>query len=101
METFFQWFNAHVIYFYLLGFAMYVGIEVVRGVSTILHTPLMSLTNAISGLVLIGGIALVQSARADDLPTLLFGTLAIVLASVNVFGGFFVTQRMLSKFRKK
>lgn len=101
MEEFIQWFNRSFIYFYLFGFATYVGIEVVRGVSTILHTPLMSLANAISGLVLIGGIYLVETANSDDMVALILGTMAICFASINVFGGFFVTQRMLEKFRQK
>ena len=77
--------------------AIYVGYHVVWNVTPALHTPLMSVTNAISSIIAIG--ALIQISSPGALLTGL-AALAIVLTSVNMFGGFWVTQRMLSMFRK-
>lgn len=79
--------------------AMFVGFEVITKVPPTLYTPLMSGTNAISGIVLIGAL-LVTGADAGFLTTLV-GCLAVVLATVNVVGGFLVTDRMLHLFKKE
>jgi NAD(P) transhydrogenase subunit alpha len=78
--------------------AVFVGFEVITKVPPILHTPLMSGSNAISGITVIG--ALVSVAAGDETLTVVLGTLALVFASINVVGGFLVTHRMLKKFRK-
>ncbi len=79
--------------------AVFVGYHVVWSVTPALHTPLMSVTNAISGVVIVGAII---AAGAKDISTSsILGITAVALASVNVFGGFIVTHRMLSKFKKK
>ena len=78
--------------------AMFVGFEVITKIPPTLYTPLMSGTNAISGVVLIGAL-LVAGAGQGDIASLL-GALAIVLATINVVGGFLVTDRMLHMFRK-
>lgn len=78
--------------------AMFVGFEVITKIPPTLYTPLMSGTNAISGVVLIGAL-LVAGAGQNDMATWL-GFLAIVLATINVVGGFLVTDRMLHMFRK-
>lgn len=78
--------------------AIYVGNEVITKVPPILHTPLMSGSNAISGITIIGALVAV-SAGKDTLSTVL-GAVALVFATINVVGGFVVTHRMLSKFRK-
>ncbi|MBB5957862.1 NAD(P) transhydrogenase subunit alpha [Saccharothrix tamanrassetensis] len=77
--------------------AVFVGFEVVSKVSTILHTPLMSGANAIHGVILVGAILI--TGQADDTLTLVLGLLAVFLATVNVVGGFVVTDRMLEMFK--
>ena len=82
--------------------AIFVGFHVVWNVTPALHTPLMSVTNAISGIVIVG--AIVQVVEIDgnifSLSSIL-GAIAIFFASINIFGGFMVTQRMLDMFKKK
>ena len=85
---------------YIFVLACFVGYQVVWGVTPALHTPLMSLTNAISGIVVIGAV-LVTGADNADTTTKVVGFFAVLLASTNIFGGFLVTQRMLAMFRKK
>lgn len=79
--------------------AIFVGYHVVWTVTPALHTPLMSVTNAISGIIIVGAM-LAAGPQPIDWGTLL-GFLAVTLASINVFGGFLVTQRMLEMFKKK
>lgn len=86
---------------YLLIFAAFLGMEVIGKVPTVLHTPLMSGANAISGVVIIGAILLVRNAAADDYVVLVLGMLGIALATINVVGGYAVTDRMLEMFKKK
>jgi H+-translocating NAD(P) transhydrogenase subunit alpha len=83
--------------------AIFVGYFVVWGVTPALHTPLMSVTNAISSVIVVGallavGVSLVMSGSGV---AKFFGFLALVMASVNIFGGFLVTQRMLGMYKKK
>ena len=85
--------------------AIFVGYYVVWSVTPALHTPLMSVTNAISSVIVVGALLavavdLVQAGEGGWIAKL-FGLLALALASVNIFGGFLVTQRMLSMYRKK
>jgi NAD(P) transhydrogenase subunit alpha len=77
--------------------AVFVGIEVISKVPTILHTPLMSGTNAIHGIILVG--AIVIAAGANSPPTIVLGLVAVILATTNVVGGFVVTDRMLEMFK--
>ncbi len=77
--------------------AVFVGIEVISKVPTMLHTPLMSGTNAIHGIILVG--ALLIAATANSPVTVILGFLAVVLATTNVVGGFVVTDRMLEMFK--
>lgn len=79
--------------------SIFVGFEVVSKVSTVLHTPLMSGANAIHGIVLLGGI--IVTGAADDTLTLVLGVIAILLGSINLVGGFVVTDRMLEMFKPK
>ena len=84
--------------------SIFVGYYVVWSVTPALHTPLMAVTNAISSVIIVGGLfALVLSGDLTSLGTLSksFGFLAVVLAAVNIFGGFLVTQRMLAMYKKK
>ncbi len=77
--------------------AIFVGIEVISKVPTILHTPLMSGTNAIHGIILVGAILI--AASADNPLQIILGLLAVTLATINVVGGFVVTDRMLEMFK--
>ena len=79
--------------------AVFVGYHVVWTVTPALHTPLMSVTNAISSVIIVGAI-LAAGAMATGIGTLL-GTLAVALVAINTFGGFLVTERMLEMFKKK
>lgn len=91
----------HVLMINLLIITIYLGFEVISKVPTVLHTPLMSGSNAISGIVIIGAIILVRQAATDDYLTLGLGALGIVLGTINVVGGHAVTNRMLEMFKKK
>ncbi|MBL41538.1 MAG: pyridine nucleotide transhydrogenase [Rhodospirillaceae bacterium] len=79
--------------------AIFVGYYVVWSVTPALHTPLMSVTNAISSVIIVG--ALIAAGPGDLNLSKIFGFIAIVLAAINIFGGFVVTQRMLEMFKKK
>jgi NAD(P) transhydrogenase subunit alpha len=79
--------------------AIFIGYHVVWNVTPALHTPLMSVTNAISGIIIVGAMLAAGPVKLD-IGTVL-GLVAVTLAAVNVFGGFLVTQRMLDMFKKK
>lgn len=83
----------------LFVLAIFVGYYVVWSVTPALHTPLMSVTNAISSVIIVG--ALIAAGPADASIAKVLGFIAIILASVNIFGGFTVTARMLSMYKKK
>lgn len=85
---------------YIFVLACFVGYQVVWGVTPSLHTPLMAMTNAVSGIILVGAMLVLGNPNAGWL-TSLVSFLAVVFASINIFGGFLVTQRMLGMFRKK
>jgi NAD(P) transhydrogenase subunit alpha len=101
MDTILQFFNEQLLLIYLLIFTIILGFEVISKVPTVLHTPLMSGANAVSGVVIIGAIILVRKAASDDILQLSLGTLGVILGMVNVIGGFAVTDRMLEMFKKK
>lgn len=79
--------------------AAFIGLEVIRRVSPLLHTPLMSLTNAISAISLVGSIVIAGSGH--DRMTTLLGTIAVTASTANVVGGFMITDRMLKMFKKR
>ena len=83
--------------------SIFIGYYVVWSVTPSLHTPLMSVTNAISSVIIVGAIiAALSGDESDMLDTAnIFGFLAIILAAINIFGGFLVTQRMLAMYKKK
>ncbi|MDI9340152.1 MAG: NAD(P) transhydrogenase subunit alpha [Sediminibacterium sp.] len=101
MESVFNFFVVHreIIYFIILS--VFVGIEVIGGVPTVLHTPLMSGANAIHGVVIVGAIYVMLHVNPDDYLALILGFLAVLLGTLNVVGGFVVTDRMLEMFKKK
>jgi H+-translocating NAD(P) transhydrogenase subunit alpha len=84
----------------ILALAIFLGFEVISKVPTLLHTPLMSGTNAIHGIVIVGAILVAGSADADGL-TKWIGFAAVVLGAANVVGGFVVTDRMLEMFKRR
>jgi len=86
---------------YFIVLSIFVGIEVIGGVPTILHTPLMSGANAIHGVVIVGAIFVMLNADPSNYMALILGFLAVLLGTLNVVGGFVVTDRMLEMFKKK
>jgi NAD(P) transhydrogenase subunit alpha len=101
METLFNYIGHHeeIIFFVILS--VFVGVEVIGGVPTVLHTPLMSGANAIHGVVIVGAILVMLHIDPADTLGLALGFLAVVLGTLNVVGGFAVTDRMLEMFKKK
>lgn len=91
--------NQQIIYIVIL--MIFVGIEVIGRVPSVLHTPLMSGANAIHGVVIIGAIIVMGKAESDNYLALILGFLAVILGTLNVVGGFVVTDRMLEMFKKK
>ena len=93
--------------FTIFVLAIYVGYYVVWGVTPALHTPLMAVTNALSGIIIVGAMLQTVATGTDPAalqtitPTSLLGAFAVFLASINIFGGFAVTERMLDMFKKK
>ena len=85
---------------YIFVLACFIGFYVIWGVTPSLHTPLVALTNAISGIVIVGAL-LVTGLEEVSTTAEILGFFAVLLASINVFGGFLVTNRMLSMFKKK
>ncbi|MBP7581257.1 MULTISPECIES: proton-translocating transhydrogenase family protein [Vogesella] len=88
--------------FTIFVLAVFVGYHVVWNVTPALHTPLMAVTNAISGIIIVGAMLQVVDINGSQITvTSVLGTIGIFLASINIFGGFMVTQRMLDMFKKK
>jgi len=85
---------------YIFVLACFIGYFVIWGVTPSLHTPLVALTNAISGIVIVGAL-LVTGVENVGTGAEIIGFIAVTLASINIFGGFLVTQRMLAMFKKK
>src|ERR1017187_5752343 len=85
---------------YVFMLATFVGLEVIRRVSPLLHTPLMSLTNAISAISVVGAILIAGSKEAPELSRAL-GCVAVTASTINIVSGFLITDRMLKMFRKK
>jgi NAD(P) transhydrogenase subunit alpha len=86
---------------YIVVLMIFLGIEVIGRVPSVLHTPLMSGANAIHGVVIVGAIIVMGKAESGNYLALILGFLAVVLGTLNVVGGFVVTDRMLEMFRKK
>lgn len=96
-----EWISANQQIIYIVILMIFVGIEVIGRVPSVLHTPLMSGANAIHGVVIIGAIIVMGKAETDNYLALILGFLAVVLGTLNVVGGFVVTDRMLEMFKKK
>ncbi len=99
MDKIFGFFLEHREAIFLVILSIFLGIEVISHVPAILHTPLMSGANAIHGVVIIG--AIIVMGHADTPVSMILGFLAVVLGTLNVVGGFVVTDRMLEMFKKK
>ena len=102
MEQILQFFFTYKEAIFIIALSVFLGIEVISNVPSVLHTPLMSGANAISGVIIIGGIILVGHADASRISLeLILGILAVIFGTLNVVGGFVVTDRMLEMFKKK
>jgi NAD(P) transhydrogenase subunit alpha len=101
METILNWIADNQQMIYIVILMIFVGIEVIGHVPSVLHTPLMSGANAIHGVVIIGAIIVMGKAEHDNYVALILGFLAVVLGTLNVVGGFVVTDRMLEMFKGK
>jgi NAD(P) transhydrogenase subunit alpha len=101
MEQLLNWFVLHQEMIYIVTLMIFVGIEVIGRVPGVLHTPLMSGANAIHGVVIIGAIIVMGKASPDNYLALILGFLAVIVGTLNVVGGFVVTDRMLEMFKKK
>ena len=101
MNEIFNWISVHQQMIYIVILMIFIGIEVIGRVPSMLHTPLMSGANAIHGVVIIGAIIVMGKANTDNYIALTLGFLAVILGTLNVVGGFVVTDRMLEMFKKK
>jgi len=101
MENLLNWITAHEQMIYIVALMIFLGIEVIGRVPSVLHTPLMSGANAIHGVVIIGAIIVMGKADHNNYLALILGFLAVILGTLNVVGGFVVTDRMLEMFKKK
>jgi H+-translocating NAD(P) transhydrogenase subunit alpha len=101
MNEILSWVQQHQQMIYIVILSIFLGVEVIGRVPSVLHTPLMSGANAIHGVVIIGAIIVMGQAEPDNYPALLLGFLAVVLGTLNVVGGFVVTDRMLEMFKKR
>ena len=99
MESILEFISTNKEIFYLLMLMIFVGVELIGHVPSVIHTPLMSGANAIHGVVIIGSI--IVMGQAESTISLVLGFLAVVLGTINVVGGFVVTDRMLEMFKKK
>ena len=101
MEEILQFFTEHRELIFIVILCIFLGVELISNVPAILHTPLMSGANAIHGVVIIGSIIIMLQSAPDDYLSLGLGFLATILGTLNVVGGFVVTDRMLLMFRKR
>jgi H+-translocating NAD(P) transhydrogenase subunit alpha len=99
MEEILKFFLDYKEMIFIIILSIFLGIEVISHVPAVLHTPLMSGSNAIHGVVIIG--AIIVMGHAESTLSLIFGFIAVILGTLNVVGGFVVTDRMLEMFKKK
>jgi NAD(P) transhydrogenase subunit alpha len=91
--------STEILVFFIFVLSIFLGFELISRVPSMLHTPLMSGTNAIHGIILLGGMLVLASAESSL--AIALGFIAVIFGSANVFGGFMVTDRMLQMFKKK
>ena len=101
MDAILSFFIDNIELIYIVILSVFLGIEVIGRVPSVLHTPLMSGANAIHGVVIIGAIIVMGKAQPDNYTALILGLLAVILGTLNVVGGFVVTDRMLEMFKSK
>ena len=101
MHTLTSFFSEHIEMIYIVILSVFLGVEVISRVPSVLHTPLMSGANAIHGVVIIGAIIIMGSVEPGNGLAVVLGFIAVVVGTLNVVGGFVVTDRMLEMFRKK
>ncbi|MBI4930735.1 MAG: NAD(P) transhydrogenase subunit alpha [Bacteroidetes bacterium] len=101
MENILNFISENQMTFYFVILSIFVGVEVIGNVPTVLHTPLMSGANAIHGVVIVGAIFVMLNVDPENYLALALGFLAVFLGTLNVVGGFVVTDRMLEMFKKK
>ncbi len=101
MEDLLNFTYSNIQMIYILILSIFLGIEVISNVPAVLHTPLMSGANAIHGVVIIGAIIVMGSAAPDNYLAIVLGFIAVIFGTLNVVGGFVVTDRMLEMFQKK
>ncbi len=101
MTDILSFFGNNIELIYIIILSIFLGIEVISNVPAILHTPLMSGANAIHGVVIIGAIIVMGRAESDNYLALILGFLAVIVGTLNVVGGFVVTDRMLEMFKAK
>jgi NAD(P) transhydrogenase subunit alpha len=99
MQEVIKFFIGNEAMIYIVILSIFLGIEIISNVPAVLHTPLMSGANAVHGVVIIG--AIIVMGQADSTLALILGFIAVVLGTLNVVGGFVVTNRMLEMFKKK
>ncbi|MEO6220029.1 MAG: NAD(P) transhydrogenase subunit alpha [Ginsengibacter sp.] len=101
MQSILNFISQNVELIYIVILMVFLGIEIIGRVPSVLHTPLMSGANAIHGVVIIGAIIVMGKAESHNYVALILGFLAVILGTLNVVGGFVVTDRMLEMFKKK
>ena len=101
MDVLIEFISENLQMIYIVILMIFVGVEVIGHVPAVLHTPLMSGANAIHGVVIIGAILVMLGAQPDNILALSLGFVAVLLGTLNVVGGFVVTDRMLEMFKKK
>jgi NAD(P) transhydrogenase subunit alpha len=99
METLLSFIHNNLELLYVVILSIFLGIEVISRVPSVLHTPLMSGANAIHGVIIIGSIIVMGEAAADNYLVLTLGFIAVIVGTINVVGGFVVTDRMLEMFK--
>ena len=101
METILNFIQNNLEMFYVVILSIFLGIEVISKVPSVLHTPLMSGANAIHGVIVIGAILVMGNAADDNYLAITLGMIAVIVGTLNVVGGFVVTDRMLEMFKSK
>ncbi|NNC85669.1 MAG: NAD(P) transhydrogenase subunit alpha [Bacteroidia bacterium] len=101
MNEIIQYFADNIEMVYILVLSVFIGVEVISNVPAVLHTPLMSGANAIHGVVIIGAIIVMLNSDPEHTLSMVLGFIAVILGTLNVVGGFVVTDRMLEMFKKK
>ncbi|TAN14986.1 MAG: NAD(P) transhydrogenase subunit alpha [Chitinophagaceae bacterium] len=101
MQILISFFQQNINMIYIIVLSIFLGIEVISRVPSVLHTPLMSGANAIHGVVVIGAIIIMGTVEPGNVPAIILGFIAVIVGTLNVIGGYVVTDRMLEMFSKK